>query len=192
MTDLFPPPSAPPEDRLTGKQFEELLLFRAKRLEERGALTMGRYGVQATRFGKPGEAQEWHPIASLPDFEGVLPGGRQFIIEAKSFSAATFPINQKMEDRQLSHMLERSDFNVLCFLVVHFNARQLTNSEQPAVTYAMPVKRRHEFWKAFDRGERKGINRSDCELYAIEIPWNLYSARAKKMTPDITVLFEDE
>jgi len=190
MPDLLP--AAPPAEPLKGKEFEELLLFRARQMEKRGALTMGRYGVQGSMFGKPGEDQHWQPIPSLPDFEGVLPSGRQFILEVKVTSSASFPISDKLEERQLAHMLRRSRFNALCFLVVHFNGRKLQRKADPPVTYAMPVSDSCPFWQSFARREVSGLRRDHCELYAIEMPWNLYSERAKKLTPDLLALFDRE
>lgn len=120
----------------SGKDFEELCLKEAGRLEKMGVLTMGRYGVQGNMFGG-----EWAPVDSLPDFEGALASGRQFIMEAKVCSWGAFRMRkQQIKHRQLRHMLRRSAFRVPCYLLLHFNERLGKTFYEPPFTTAIPVK----------------------------------------------------
>lgn len=122
-------------ETLKGKEFEELIMDAGARERKAGAMTLGRYGVQGMVVkGKT------LLVPSLPDFEGVLAGGRQFIIEAKVCSSASLQLDkQVVKPRQISHMLDRSAMGAQCFLLVHFNARKLQNANQPAFTVALPV-----------------------------------------------------
>lgn len=131
--------------KLTGKEFESLLLDSVRREEKAGRLTMDRYGVEVTNFGG-----ELRPIESKPDFEGITAFGRQFIIEAKSNSQASFTLNPDyLKARQVKHMLTRAKFNALCFLVIHFNHRILQNCVQPAFTVAIPVTPENPRWQRY-------------------------------------------
>lgn len=176
---------------LKGKDLEALLLFRAEKLEEAKIMSLGRYGVQVTyRKDEKGQMM-MQPMHSLPDFEGVIFGtGRQIIIETKVCSQASYPIyaTGQKHPRQIDHMLKRSQFGALCFLLIHFNERELVRTQSPAVTYALPVHPNTNFWREYKAGERKSVTRGDCELYATQIPWNIWGPRAHKETPDIGVL----
>lgn len=119
-----------------GKDFEESLMDEAKRLEKLGTLTMCRYGTQVSMVDN-----EWKPVPSYPDFEGVRKNGRQFIIEAKVCTQPSFRVrNDNLKFKQVRHMMTRSKFGVDCFIVVHFNARLGATFYDPPFTVAFPVK----------------------------------------------------
>lgn len=136
-------------------------------------------------FSRPASIHPWQPIKSLPDFEGALPGGRQFIFETKVCSQASFPLDEsKFAERQLKHLLKRSRFDVITFILIHFNKRELKTKSSTARTIAFPVRHDHPFWQAFSRAEVKRISEQDCEQYGINVEWNVYPGR-KKESPDI-------
>lgn len=178
---------------LKGKDFEAIILFRAQKMEVDKVLTLGRYGVNVVMVNDETGVPRWQPIPSLPDMEGVIYGsGRQLIIEAKVCSASSYPLYStgKKRPKQIEHMLRRAGFGALCYLMIHFNARELKRSSQPAITYAIQIKDNH-FWREYQNCERKTLDRSDCDLYGIKVPWNLYSTRASKESPDLTYLLPD-
>lgn len=133
----------------------------------------------------------WQPMQSLPDFEGVLLGGRQFVFDAKVCSQASFPLAEStMKERQLRHLLRRAQFGAISFLLIHFNARSLITKSIPARTIAFPVRPDHPFWEAFARGEIKRITEQDAELYGIHVEWNIATGK-RKLSPDlITAIHE--
>lgn len=162
------------------KEFEEVILQRIKTLEEMDSLTGGRYGVQGAFHNG-----EWRPIRSLPDFEGVLSGGRQWILEAKVCNAASFSLSDdKFKERQLRHLLKRSDFGALCGLLIHMPARELSKSVVLETTFAMPVYRNHPIWIQFDAGEIKSLSRTNLEHYAGVVKWDTLGDE-RKPRPDI-------
>lgn len=168
---------------MNSKDFEEICLYRMRQHEDRGEATMSRYGVQGSFVdGK------WQPIVSLPDFEGLLPpAGRQFIFDCKLCAAASFPLDDdKFKRRQLKHMLTRSRFGAVCFLLIHFSERTLKRSIEPAETWAFPVFAEHPLWAAFDRGETKRITRLDCQEYAVSVEWNTLPG-GRTPRPDVLV-----
>lgn len=127
----------------------------------------------------------WQPMQSLPDFEGVLTGGQQFIFDAKVCSQASFPLAEStMKERQLKHLKKRGRFGAICFFLIHFNARQLQTKSTIARTIAFPVRPNHPFWEAFDRGEVKRITEQDADLYGIRVEWNI-AAGKRKSSPDL-------
>lgn len=169
-------------------------MFRATKLEEDGIMTIGRYGVQARMMKNPASGRaEWQVVPSLPDFEGTLAGGRQIIIEAKTCSQASYPLYQTQEKRpkQIAHMMKRSRFGALCFLLLHFNRRELKTKTEEATTYAIPVSRESKFWAEYENGGHKNLTRDEAELYGIRIPWNCHSTRASKLTPDLTAMVQN-
>ncbi len=176
---------------LTGKEFEALILFRATKLEELGMMTMTRYGVQAVMMnnretGRP----EWQIIKSLPDFDGCLPGGRQWIIEAKVCSQASYPLYHTGKDRpkQMAHMIRRAKFGALCHLFIHFNARELKTKSDEAATYAIQIHPDNHFTRMYENAELRTLSRAEAEMHGTLVPWDLYSTRASKLTPNLATL----
>lgn len=178
---------------IKGKEFEKIILERAEKMERQGVLTLGRYGVQAAMMrGKNGGPPEWVIQKSLPDLEGVICGsGRQIIIEAKVCSQASYPIygTHKDRPRQIKHMMHRAKAGALCFIMIHFNPRALVNSSFDAETFAIKVEDSH-FWRLFENTEIKSVDREMARAYGIVVPWNLWSGRATKLSPDLSVLIE--
>jgi len=167
--------------KLTGKELEELLLWRARQHDElAGRYCMGRYGVMATlRDG------QWAPIKSLPDFEGVLSGGRQFIFDAKASSQPSYDLSggtHKSFKHQYKHMQRRARFGVICFVLLHFNERILKTRTDPPFTTLFPIED-NAFWQAYDAGEQKKISREEAKLYGMEVEWNAPAGR--KESPDL-------
>lgn len=183
-------------ETLTGKEFEELIMDAGTRERKAGLLTLGRYGVQGMVVqGKT------LLVPSLPDFEGVLAGGHQFIIEAKVCSSHSFPLDKKLvKPRQISHMLERSAMGAQCFLLIHFCARKLQNANQPAFTVALPVT--HEaspVWQRFvdiyaeasrlrcEPTARESISRDLAYEMGTVVPW-VAPKGCRKALPDLLSL----
>ena len=166
--------------KLTGKQLEDHCVKYFAHAERKGLLTAGRYGVQATFID-----DKWQPLKSYPDFEGILaPDGRQFIIEAKVCSSASFPLHDEFfKKRQLAHLLRRSKMRAICLLLIHFNERELKTKTVLARTVAFPV-RENGFWLGVESGETRSINHDDCDAYATNVPWILWP-RAKIARPDL-------
>ena len=164
---------------MNAKEFEKTCQYRMESEERAGNATMSRYGVHAVFIERPNTAtgmmeKAWQPIHSLPDFEGILPpDGRQFIFDCKVCSAASFPLDEdKFKKRQLKHLLIRSEFGAITFLLLHFNRRSLKTKKVPERTVAFPVVEGHTFWDSFDRGIVKRIQHEDCDEFAIEVEWN--------------------
>lgn len=137
---MKPPIAVPAPSDLTGKEFEKRLLKSAETYDKVGVLHMNRYGVSASLFGG-----KWNAIPSLPDFEGAYsPYGQQFNLEAKVVS--DHPGLQISADelfvkkRQITHMLSKVRMGVKCFVVIHFNRRELVRSTREAQTWAFPIR----------------------------------------------------
>jgi penicillin-binding protein-related factor A (putative recombinase) len=185
-------------DRLDGKEFERLIIAWAERAERDGVATMSRYGVQGTfvmrddhASGPGSKRAEWRPVQSLPDFEGVLNDGRQFIVEAKVCSQASFPLSDdKFKARQLRHLLKRGDFGVFAILLIHYNRRELKTGDVPAATYAFPVHSDSPLWIAVDRKEVLRLTRDECDLYGFHVPW-IVPPRCKRSIPDLTYALQE-
>lgn len=180
-------------ETLKGKEFEQLIMDAGTRERKAGSLTLGRYGVKGMVVqGKT------LLVPSLPDFEGVLAGGRQFIFEAKVCSSHSIPLDKKfVKPLQISHMLERSAMGAQCFLLIHFCARKLQNANQPAFTVALPVTADSSpVWQRFvdiyaearrlkcDPTARESISRDLAYDMGTIVPW-VAPKGCKKALPDL-------
>lgn len=166
---------------MNGKDFEKLCQLQMDREERLGRATMSRCGVHAVHVDG-----QWTPIHSLPDFAGVLLGGREFVFDCKVCHQASFPLDDdKFKARQLKHMLTRSRFGSVCFLLIHFPARPLKTREVAALTVAFPVCADHQFWNRVWTGEAKRITREDALEYGIEVQWTTPKGKRGKPKPDL-------
>ena len=161
---------APTPSKVGAKEMEVLALWQATKIDEpAGRYTMGRYGVMSVFIqGK------WMPVPSLPDFEGILADGHQFIFDVKVCSQASYALSggtSKSFKHQYKHMQRRAKFGAICFLLMHFNARKMTTKVDPAFTVMLPIYDSHPLWEAYERGEQKSITRQEAELYGIPVAW---------------------
>jgi hypothetical protein len=184
--------TTPTPEKLKGDEFESALKDAAAREEKQGLLTMDHYGV--TLSVQNGITMG---VQSKPDFEGVLFNGRQFIFEAKSKTGASFPlVKNELKPRQVSFMLGRAKFGVPCFLVIHWNARQLKKSKVDAFTVAIPVSDADSRWQrfvdAYAKAKREkapvepqgSISLEESLAIGKIVPW-ITPKGCRKPTPDI-------
>jgi hypothetical protein len=170
---------------LKGKEFETLILDAAKREETSGTLLLFRYGVQGVTFGG-----KTILLSSLPDFGGVLAGGRQFNIEAKCAAGASFPLaSDHFRDRQYSHMARCARMGGLSFLLIHFAERRLVSKTDPGMTVAVPVDERMSFWRFYEAGDARSLSREDALSLGSVVPW-VVPPRCRKPLPDIRSFLE--
>lgn len=173
-------------ESLTGKQFQDIVQDRCEEYKKLGTALVSQYGVQGVFFN-----DQWQPVQSLPDFEGVSAAGHQFIFDCKVCSQASFQLGPYRENppnlrgkkfRQLKHMRERARFNCACFFLIHWNVRILKTSSEPAETFVFPIED-NPFWDAFDEGRVTSFNREHCDRYGFPVQWNLIE-RARTFRPD--------
>ena len=176
---------ATPQDKLSGSDFEDILVQRHEEYRADRIASVGRYGVQGVKKGA-----EVILLQSLPDFEGDVSevlywAGLHLIFDAKVVSGPSMDLTrhrretQGSKSRQLRHMLDRASFGARCFFLIHWNYRKLKTREEPAITYRFPVEPEHPFWEAFARGEHSSLRRADCENYAEMVPWRAASQRSR-------------
>ena len=173
---------------MTGRDFEAVLVEQFRNYRTQGVASISRYGVQAIHRGK----DDIVTMASLPDFEGLASGiATQVIFDAKVCSQASFnlspyrkEVKSSNKERQLRHMLERSQFGAVCGFLIHWNARQLKTRSEPAATFWFPVST-SQFWDEFQRGELARISRDDCHELGLEVEWGCDSRRQRKARPQV-------
>lgn len=180
--------------RLSGREFEELVLYRARQMNDAGEWHCGRYGVQVSHMKDPVTGKLIvQPLQSLPDFEAACPPeGRQVIFETKVCTSPSYQISteNKRKERQLRHLLDRSAMGCLCYLLIHFNERVLkTRSDEP-FTVALPVTPESQLIRDVLTHGTKTLSRSEADLYGLMLPWNVHGERGRKQTPDLSVLFK--
>jgi penicillin-binding protein-related factor A (putative recombinase) len=171
---------------VTGHDFEEICKAQMDREQTAGRAIQARCGVQGALI-----EGVWQPIESKPDFEGaVSPLGRQFTYDAKVCSQSSFSLskyragNAEPKTRQFKYLMDRSDFGVTSFLLIHFPERILQTRTDLEQTWAFPVCRDHPFWQAFAAGTVSSISRADCQKYAVRVSWEIFP-KCRVSRPDI-------
>jgi len=185
--------NAPP--KLTGKEFEELVIYRARQMNAAGEWHAGRYGVQVSMTRDPVTGVLTpQPLKSLPDFEAAIPpNGRQVVWETKVCSGASYRVsteNQRKE-RQLKHLIDRAAMGCLCWLVVHFNERRLKTRTDEPFTVAIKVMPDSQLIADVLAAGTKSLSRSESRLYGRLIPWNTFGPQGRKKHPDLSMLMLD-
>jgi penicillin-binding protein-related factor A (putative recombinase) len=178
-------------DRLTGSDFEKLIVEQNSIYEREKIACVGRYGVQSSMAPVQGQPGKFEPIQmqSLPDFEGSLADGKHIIFDAKVCSQASFPWAKYRSEtrgaraRQLKHMLRRSMFGAKCFFLMHWNSRELSKKVIPAATFIIPVHHRMEYWSLVESMEVRSLTLGDCEEHGLQVHWTT-SVRGSKHRPD--------
>lgn len=161
-------------EAITGSQFQKQIVDLAGIYRKKQIADITQCGVQAVRT-----KDEWMVIQSLPDFEGVIPGGRQFIFDCKVCSQASFDLSKYRDDtrgaraRQLRHMMNRAKFGVTCFFLIHWNPREGKTFSLPEETFALWVTPDSDLWIRFYSGAIKSITREDCREFGVEVKWEV-------------------
>jgi penicillin-binding protein-related factor A (putative recombinase) len=164
---------------LTGKQFEEIVVYRLNQYRAEKFGSFHRPGVHAVTQDRFNDGTvRARLLQSLPDFQGVFGNPqREAVFDCKVCSQASFDLNKYRLDtkgprsRQLKFMYERAEFGSLCFFLIHWNERKLKTKTVEAATYAMPVRPDLDFWRAFEIGEEKSLMRSQAEEYGVRVQW---------------------
>lgn len=179
----YPPDSpqhtvlVPPTLAGNGKDFEEALLGQATRMEKE--LTMGRYGVSVSLING-----EWRPVPSKPDFDGTFMGGGQFNVEAKVCTAPSFPLrDDKFKESQYDWMRNKALYGVPCYLIIHFNRREVGKSgifEEP-FTVSIHVHPELQIWRDYEAGTLKSISREMAKEIGTLIPWTIPKGSRKAL-----------
>lgn len=176
--DLFASTQSLVPKGLSGKGFESIVEHRLEQYESEKKGSFGRYGVKTNFQRDPiTKALTLMPIQSYPDFEGVVRGGRQIIFDCKVCSQSSFnwsyyrSFTKGSKHKQLKHMLERSNYGVTCFFLIHWNERVLKTKTVEAATYAVLVRAGHPYWDAVESGDVKSLTPEDCKTTGVEIPW---------------------
>lgn len=181
---------------ITGKQFEDLIVYRLNQYRKAGFGSFHRPGVHAvTQSRFPDGSVRARLIPSLPDFQGVFGRPqREAVFDCKVCSQASMDLSKyRLETkgaraRQLKFLYERSAFGSACFFLIHWNPRNLKTKAIPAETFAVPVFEGCPFWDAFERGEEKSLSRSQCGEYGMRVEW-VVNGREQSPRPDLeTVL----
>lgn len=166
----------------SGKAFEEIVMQAGDRHRKAKEMIIGRFGTTVTLVNG-----KWMPVPSLPDFDCVLYGGRQVVIEAKVTTKSTFDLQKAtLKPLQVRYMLERSSFGVPCFLIVHYHERELkTKPKEEAVTALIPVSGDDPRWADFVKTKHgAGINRAEALSMGTAVEWTA-SGRQIKLLPDV-------
>lgn len=173
--------------KLSGKDFEKVILDQAARYEKAKLLTLGRYGVSGAMIGG-----QWTPIPSYPDFEGVAANGRQIILEAKTTSQKSLPLNEKsIKPRQVMHMEKRRRFGALCGILCFHHGRELKSGAVESRLMLYPVDRGIPWVDTYisHQANKRGHAGSIEPEAGFEIEW-VKAPRARIHGPDLIQVIE--
>ena len=170
--------------QVSGKELEELIIYRAKEIEEpAGVYTQARCGTISIF-----KDNAWIPMNSLPDFTCCLKeyGGQEAVFDCKVCTQSSYPLSggtHKSFQHQYKYLRKRDAFGALAFIIMHFNERKMKTTVQPELTVLLPVTNA-PLWDAYDVGQQKSITRTEAALYGLPIVWDAPGRRTTQ-SPNI-------
>lgn len=181
---------ASPPDKLTGAEFEHLIVQQAEREHRAGVSHIRRSGVQAVRSDGG-----WIVIPSRPDFEGPVMGVGHVEFDAKVCSQASMGLDpyrdlpgKRGRRRQIQHLYDRASFGVCTALLIHWNRRKLRTRTEEAETWLVQVRADLPLWRAMEDGELRSLRREHCREYGAEVEWR--ELRTGKLLPRLAEAFD--
>ena len=174
---------------MKGKEWEKICKDELRRLAKLGQLCWGSYGVKA--YMDP-ETKQWRPKRSLPDIEGILPGGRQWMFDCKVVSQSSWiyeSSDRKSQLAQKEHMMDRSKFGGIGFFLVHFPERVLDSKSWDQSTWAVPVNEHNGLWLGSHPNTSR-LHRDQMHLFAHPVEWGKFG-RSRTLRPDIMQAIKD-
>lgn len=101
---------------------------------------------------------------STVDFDGVLPGGRAIVFEAKeSKEIDHFPL-KNIQQHQVDYLLQCHNHGAVSFVLIHMDKQRKI--------YLLPAESLKSFWERRKKGGRGSarITIDELDVYAYEVP----------------------
>ena len=134
----------------------------------------------------PVQVQEWRRREpGCSPYAKTITVGHSIHFDCKKVAGASMPLKaSNFHSKQKRQMMSHASSGATCFLLVHFNARELKTRDEPAATWAVPIYPGHEFWEANNAGEVMMLSRSAAETHGVAVEWNKVG-KDRTYRPDI-------
>jgi len=166
---------------ITSKELEKLLLWRSTTYDEpRGLYMLNRYGVMAVYINNV-----WTPTPSYPDFDLII-NGQQYVFDVKVCSQSAWALTgntSKSLKHQYEFMKRKARVGARCFILLHFNEKQLKTKTHDSLTIILPIP--SPLWQQYETMELKSISRETASVYGYPVQWDTPTPRATKRSPNI-------
>lgn len=192
--------------KLSGKEFEAIVKERGELEHKNGAAIWKKNGRTARMSGAPGTGQ-MSAVPAYVDFSGTVPlqcftptgdvdaggaltfdeetVGLAIHFDCKVCSQASLSLqSDHFSNKQKRQLLDHASYGAVCFLLIHFNARELATKSDPAVTVAMPLHPDHTFWRDVLDDRIATLSRATAFEYGVVVKWDA-PGRTLKERPDV-------
>lgn len=187
-------------NKLDWKEFEELVKDRGQYEDKSGNAVWRKNGRLARMAGAPGSGQVTS-VPSFVDFSGTVPlelpvyeqgvhvgdyaVGQAIHFDCKVCSQASMSLQPDHFSRKQKRQLTRhAVHNATCFLLIHFNERELRTKHDIAETIAMPVHPEHPFWLDVADNLTTSLNREVAREYGVAVSWDV-PGKTRTLRPDV-------
>lgn len=103
----------------------------------------------------------YYEKASTVDYDGLIPGGRSIVFEAKSVNSLDRFDLKNLHDHQVDYLLKCHKMDGIAFLLVEFKKHRKT--------YLLPYTVLRYFWEAYKRKQGSSIHITDFDVHAYEV-----------------------
>lgn len=141
-----------------GKNFEKLIEKSCKRYKQLGVAIIykNEEPLRPSGVGKGGGFNAFYSKKSVPDFTGVINGGRTIMIEAKHVTGKSMPFS-RVQEHQLQYLTDFAKLGALSFILISF---EMTDY------YMVPL---HVFVDLKEHNGKKSVNKKELEEHRVNM-----------------------
>jgi len=146
-----------------GMGFEAIITFSNERYDKLGLAVVNKRPtpVKVTKAYGNKVLEGFYESPSTVDYDGIIPGGRGIVFEAKSISGDLFPLSN-LKDHQFEYLLKCHKMGGIAFLLVEFRKQ--------GETFLLPYTALRHYWTAYKQKKGSSIHVSDFEIHAYLVP----------------------
>ncbi|CAM2979573.1 Holliday junction resolvase RecU [Paenibacillus taichungensis] len=146
-----------------GMGFEAIITFSNERYDTLGLAVVNKRPtpVKVTKAAGAKVLEGFYEEPSTVDYDGIIPGGRGIVFEAKSISGDLFPLSN-LKDHQFEYLLKCHKMGGIAFLLVEFRKQ--------GETFLLPYTALRHYWTAYKQKKGSSIHVSDFEIHAYLVP----------------------
>lgn len=118
--------------------------------------------VKVLRIANGRITSGYYEQPSTVDYDGLIPGGRAIVFEAKSVASLSRFDLKNLKDHQMDYLLKCHKMDGIAFLLVEF-------VKQDKI-YLLPYTALRYYWSAYKAKKGSSIHITDFEIHAYEVP----------------------
>jgi len=142
----------------SGSRFEALIERACDRYREDGMAVIYKNSEPLkprNKLGKGGAVSAYYQKKSVPDFTGVLKGGRAIMIEAKHVTGSPSMPFSRLQEHQEQYLIDFEAMGARTYVLIGFDMTDF---------YMIPI---DDYLNFKENNGKKSLNKSEIEMYRV-------------------------